>query len=126
MVNAELMLDPNIRDWVLLPIVAVMVMVGIGRSMVQVLLKSDMPADVNITKHRMLLTRSSKIRMNGGILPPRSFQLRKVCLGGYLHILLPTSCFNKSPGLLDTFSTEQGPVRISLLGSLFDNIFTDL
>lgn len=77
MANAELMLDPNIRDWVLLPIVAVMIMVGIGRSMVQVLLKADTVADLSITKHQMLLTRSNKLRMNGGILPPRSFQMRK-------------------------------------------------
>ena len=36
-----LLLDPRIRDWVVLPMVLLMAMVGVGRSYVQQLIKSD-------------------------------------------------------------------------------------
>lgn len=75
--SGELTLDPSIRDWVLLPIVLVMVMVGIGRSLAQQLMRSETPADVDIMKHQNLLTRARRVRENGRFLAPASFQLRK-------------------------------------------------
>jgi ER membrane protein complex subunit 3 len=40
MVNQEIFLDPAIRDWVLLPIMAVMLLVGIMRHYITLLLES--------------------------------------------------------------------------------------
>ena len=76
-VAGELTLDPSIRDWVLLPIVVVMVMVGIGRSMVQQLMKSDKPVDVELMKHQGLLARARRVRENGKYILPDSFGMRK-------------------------------------------------
>lgn len=78
MTDSDLMLDPKIRNWVLLPIVLIMVLVGIGRSMVQVLMKSGTKSDPEIVKHRQLLMRSGRLRSNGGYLTPRAFMMRKV------------------------------------------------
>lgn len=42
----EIILDPSIRDWVVLPMVAVMILIGLTRHFVSLLLKSDKPVDV--------------------------------------------------------------------------------
>mmetsp|Transcript_4570 Transcript_4570/g.5293 ORF Transcript_4570/g.5293 Transcript_4570/m.5293 type:complete len:286 (+) Transcript_4570:181-1038(+) len=73
----DLVLDPSIRNWVLLPIVYIMVLVGVGRSMAQQLMVSDNTSDIEIVKHRQLLMRSQRLRANGGFLTPRSFRMRK-------------------------------------------------
>mmetsp|Transcript_24312 Transcript_24312/g.29678 ORF Transcript_24312/g.29678 Transcript_24312/m.29678 type:complete len:285 (-) Transcript_24312:316-1170(-) len=77
----DLVLDPSIRNWVLLPIVFIMVLVGIGRSMVQQLMASDNTSDIDIVKHRQLLMRSQRLRASAGFLTPRSFLMRKEYLG---------------------------------------------
>ena len=42
----EIILDPSIRDWVVLPMFAVIVLVGLVRHYVSLLLVSDKPVDV--------------------------------------------------------------------------------
>lgn len=44
--DQQLVLDPAIRDWVVLPMVAIMVIVGVGRVYVQMLIKSEAAVDV--------------------------------------------------------------------------------
>ena len=44
--TSEIILDPSIRDWVVLPMVVVMVLVGLTRHFVSLLLKSEKAIDV--------------------------------------------------------------------------------
>jgi hypothetical protein len=39
--DEHLVLDPAIRNWVVLPMIGIMVLVGLGRHYVQQLIKSD-------------------------------------------------------------------------------------
>ena len=76
----NLLLDPAIRDWVVLPMVAMMVMVGLGRHYVQQLMKSD--ADLTEEKIeemrlKQTLGRAVKLRTSGVFINEESFQSRK-------------------------------------------------
>ena len=79
MTSFDLILDPQIRNWVLLPVVAVMLLVGVGRSLAQQLMRSDNQSDLEVIRHRQLLSRASRLRRLGGLLRPGSFAMRKVC-----------------------------------------------
>mmetsp|Transcript_17863 Transcript_17863/g.28958 ORF Transcript_17863/g.28958 Transcript_17863/m.28958 type:complete len:245 (+) Transcript_17863:31-765(+) len=72
----ELVLDPKIRNWVLLPILLVMILVQIGRSWVQVLLKGNSSGANENVKHMQLLSRSAKLRANNRLLTPVAFNMR--------------------------------------------------
>jgi len=79
----HLLLDPSIRDWVVLPLVAMMVMVGIGRHYVQQLMKSD--PEMNKEKFeemrlKQTLGRSQKTRMNRNFVHKEAWQARRLYL----------------------------------------------
>jgi hypothetical protein len=74
----DLVLDPNIRDWVFLPLIVIMFLIGILRSNVTLLLKSDpKPADKEQTKQAMALGRSRRLRANARYIPGSAFQARR-------------------------------------------------
>mmetsp|Transcript_31661 Transcript_31661/g.42886 ORF Transcript_31661/g.42886 Transcript_31661/m.42886 type:complete len:291 (-) Transcript_31661:269-1141(-) len=72
-----LVLDPQIRDWVVLPMVMIMVLMGLTRHYVQQLLESDKAINIVETKNKQTLMRANKLRMNGGFIPEESFNMRK-------------------------------------------------
>ena len=72
-----LILDPSIRDWVVLPMVAIMILMGLCRHYASVMLKSAQKMDVEELKQRQVLQRTSRLRMRGGMLPAESFNARK-------------------------------------------------
>jgi len=75
--QGELLLDPAIRDWVVLPMVAIMVLNGLCRHYAQQLLKSTTSLDADEIGQRQTLARCSRLRNRGQFLPPSSFQSRK-------------------------------------------------
>jgi hypothetical protein len=98
--SQSLFLDPALRDWVLLPIFVVMIMVGILRHYATLLLQStpkpeplksireqylpapslpSLPtgAQYNSTNHRRALGRSMLLRQNAYVLTRPVFELRK-------------------------------------------------
>jgi len=92
--SQSLFLDPALRDWVLLPIFVVMIMVGILRHYATLLLQSTpkpeplksireqyLPAlpfpQTRSTNHRRALGRSMLLRQNAYVLPRPIFELRK-------------------------------------------------
>ena len=77
MSEPELRLDPAIRMWVFLPIVAITFLVGIIRHYVSVLLSSDKKVDLAKVKDSQLLLRSRSLRENGRYLPKQSFLMRR-------------------------------------------------
>ena len=75
-----LILDPAIRDWVVLPLVLMVILVGMGRHYSQILLKSTpliTEGDLAELRCKQILQQSSRLRMNGRFLSSDSFQRRK-------------------------------------------------
>jgi len=73
----DLLLDPAIRIWVIVPIVLITFLVGIIRHHVTILLKSSKLADVELLKQSHILMRSQKLRDHGKYIPLESYLMRK-------------------------------------------------
>lgn len=78
MVSAStIVLDPEIRNWVLLPLFIIMVFKGIAQHYMQQLLRSNKPAPVDRVKHTNILMRAGRVRQNAAYIPYSAFQSRK-------------------------------------------------
>lgn len=74
----DLLLDPQIRDWVFLPLIVIMFLIGILRHNVTALLKSEpKPGDKEHLKQAMALARSRTLRANSRFVPAAAFHARK-------------------------------------------------
>jgi len=74
----ELVLDPHIRDWVFLPLFALMFLIGILRHNVTALLKGEPKAGkLDQLQQNMQLARSRRLRAACKHLPPSAFLARK-------------------------------------------------
>jgi hypothetical protein len=71
-----LLLDSQIRDWVLIPIVVVMMITSVLRHHMTEYLKSTPNTDLAAAQDGALLTYTASLRLNGHILPPASFAAR--------------------------------------------------
>lgn len=75
---AELLIDPNIRVWVFLPIVVISFLVGIVRHYASILLtnpkKIELPTQIQDSQ---AMIRARLLRENGKYLPAQSFAMRK-------------------------------------------------
>ena len=72
-----IMLDPSIRDWVLIPIVIIMFLMGILRNNVTKMLRKDPPVNMEQVKHNNQLMRARRLRANAPYIPHASFTARK-------------------------------------------------
>ncbi|KAF9114922.1 ER membrane complex subunit 3 [Mortierella sp. AM989] len=73
-----MLLDPAIRDWVLLPIMLVMVLVGVVRHQVTVLLNgTPRKADLKSARETKGLQRGAILRAFGSHVPQHAFEARK-------------------------------------------------
>eukprot|EP01035_Chromulina_nebulosa_P026608 gene26608-34851_t len=80
MEEEELLLDPAIRDWVVIPIIIMLVLVGMGRHYIQNLLKSDPiinETTLNEMRYKQTLGHSARLRINGCMLNEKAFARRK-------------------------------------------------
>ncbi|RHZ49031.1 hypothetical protein Glove_535g50 [Diversispora epigaea] len=78
--SQSLYLDPAIRDWVLIPIMVVMVLVGVLRDQITVLLgggASTKKATLKAIRESKVLMRGAALRNYGNHIPPSSFLNRK-------------------------------------------------
>jgi len=73
----ELMLDPAIRDWVLIPIVIIMFLMGILRNNVTKVLRKDSPPNEKMVLHNNQLMRARRLRANAAYIPQASFSARR-------------------------------------------------
>ena len=74
-----LLLDSSIRDWVVIPIVLILVFVGIGRHYVQELIKNDTKIrekDMDEIRYKQTMMQSQRLRSNGNYICERAFQRR--------------------------------------------------
>ncbi|RXM95656.1 ER membrane protein complex subunit 3 [Acipenser ruthenus] len=77
MAEPELLLDSNIRLWVILPIVFITFLVGVIRHYVSILLQSDKKLTLEQVSDSQVLIRSRILRENGKYIPKQSFLMRK-------------------------------------------------
>ncbi|POI21151.1 hypothetical protein CIB84_015103, partial [Bambusicola thoracicus] len=77
MSEPELLLDSNIRLWVVLPIVFITFFVGMIRHYVSILLQSDKRLTQEQVSDSQVLIRSRVLRENGKYIPKQSFLTRK-------------------------------------------------
>uniref|UniRef100_A0A4W3JYF2 ER membrane protein complex subunit 3 n=1 Tax=Callorhinchus milii TaxID=7868 RepID=A0A4W3JYF2_CALMI len=77
MAEPELLLDSNIRLWVVLPIVFITFFVGLIRHYISILLQSDKKLSEEQVSDSQVLIRSRILRENGKYIPRQSFLTRK-------------------------------------------------
>nr|CAG4645730.1 EOG090X0B72 [Lynceus sp. MCZ IZ 141354] len=74
---AELLLDPEIRTWVFLPIVLITFLVGVIRHYVSILISSQKKIELQQVQDSQALIRSRLLRENGKYIPKANFLMRK-------------------------------------------------
>ena len=74
----DLILDTQIRNWVLLPIVFILFLYGILRNNIGIFLRSERPSPLSAIRDRQLLIRSNRLRSNASFLPPQASSTRQV------------------------------------------------
>lgn len=72
-----LLIDPAIRDWVLLPLLALVVVLHFVRLYAMRLTASDAAPDVDELKQRSTVARAQRLRANGGFITGQGFAMRK-------------------------------------------------
>lgn len=73
----EILLDPSIRDWVLIPIVLATLLAAVLRNIIsQNMPESQQPSSDEV-KVQQAVMRSNRLKSSGGILPERAFKLRR-------------------------------------------------
>ncbi|ODQ52359.1 transmembrane protein [Saitoella complicata NRRL Y-17804] len=79
--DQDLYLDPALRDWVLFPILFVMILVGILRHNITVLLQSaPKKQPLKAIREQLSLQKSAIIRQNGHHISPAAFNARRAYL----------------------------------------------
>ncbi|KAG0500361.1 hypothetical protein HPP92_000433 [Vanilla planifolia] len=73
----DLVLDTAIRDWVLVPLSVVMVLIGILRYFVGKLMRSFQTPDEKKVREGQLILRARNLRAAGGFIPGKSFRSRR-------------------------------------------------
>ena len=93
-----MLIDPTIRDWVLFPLLALVIVVHYLRSSVMRLFASPPAPNVKEAAQKYLVARSARLRAAGGAITARGFAMRKDFLaGGEGAVLLDESVADKNP-----------------------------
>lgn len=87
----DLVLDTAIRDWVLIPLSVVMVLIGVLRYFLSAkLLRSSKLPDDKVIKEGQVMIRARNLRAAANFIPAKSFRARKVYYNneenGLLHV----------------------------------------
>ena len=75
--HVDLVLDPKIRDWVLIPLVVIMFLMGVLRNNVTKMLRKDTPPSRTQILQNNQLMRARRLRANACYIPAASFYARK-------------------------------------------------
>ncbi|XP_077232381.1 uncharacterized protein LOC143869457 [Tasmannia lanceolata] len=77
MLKSDLLIDPDIRLWVFLPIVMITFLVGVLRNYVTILLMSTKKVELQQIQDSQALMRARLLRENGKYLPKNSYLMRR-------------------------------------------------
>ncbi|KAI3907362.1 hypothetical protein MKW98_010712 [Papaver atlanticum] len=100
----DLVLDTAIRDWVLIPLSVVMVLIGILRYFVSKLMRSSSTPDAKMVKEGQVVLRARNLRVAANFIPLKSFRVRKAYFtneeDGLLHVPKGTAAPNPQAQML--------------------------
>ncbi|XP_073055976.1 uncharacterized protein [Primulina eburnea] len=86
----DLVLDTAIRNWVLIPLSVVMVLIGILRYFASKLIRSDQVPDIKMVKEGQVIIRARNLRAAANFIPEKSFRARRFYFSneenGLLHV----------------------------------------
>ncbi|CAK7345046.1 unnamed protein product [Dovyalis caffra] len=86
----DLVLDTAIRDWVLIPLTVVMILIGILRYFVSKLMRSQQNPDAKVVKEGQVVVRARNLRAGANFIPAKSFRARRAYFSneenGLLHV----------------------------------------
>ncbi|MQL84254.1 hypothetical protein Taro_016760 [Colocasia esculenta] len=77
MAGEDLVLDTAIRDWVLIPLSVVMVLIGVLRYFVSKLMRSHQSLDQKVVREGQVIVRARNLRAGANFIPTRAFSSRK-------------------------------------------------
>ena len=78
--DSLLLLDSAVRDWVVIPMVILLILVGMGRAYVQMLIRSDPvieEKDLAEIRYKQTVMACSRLRNHGHYINERAFRMRK-------------------------------------------------
>ena len=75
-----LVLDPWIRNWVVLPMVFMLILVGVGRHYVQQIIQSEDQSDIEVVKNKNTAMRAQMLRLHRGSVSEEAFAARRTFL----------------------------------------------
>lgn len=120
--SAELILDPQIRIWVFLPIALIAFLVGILRYYLSILLENKTNLDLQQLKKNCILQRARRLQYNCKYLPAKSFLDRRDAFNnpsnGYL--------MEKQPALVQTMPLTDSRYINEILKGNFLNVVSML
>lgn len=111
--TTDLIVDPQIRFWVFLPIVVITFLVGILRHYVSILLTGQKKIELQQLADSQLILRARSLRENCGYIPKNSFLIRKQAFNkedGYL--------LQKRPPVTQNMMTDPSMMTDMLKGNL--------
>lgn len=73
----DLVVDPNIRGWVFLPIIVITFLVGIFRHYISILLSSQKKVELQQLQDSQVILRARMLRENAKYIPKASFLMRR-------------------------------------------------
>jgi hypothetical protein len=76
-----MLIDPSIRDWVMIPILALVILSVFVRMYAMKLLSDAKPVDKDEAVQRATIARSARLRANGGYISHAGFVMRRAFLG---------------------------------------------
>ncbi|XP_065165718.1 ER membrane protein complex subunit 3 [Atheta coriaria] len=76
-VMTDLVVDPNIRGWVFLPIIVITFLVGIFRHYISILLSSQKKVELQQLQDSQVILRARMLRENAKYIPKASFLMRR-------------------------------------------------
>ena len=77
MSQSQLLLDPEIRDWVLLPLFLIILFASLLRHATSVMLRSSKKTDLSEATAKSLIARSQRLRQNNRSISHAAFRRRK-------------------------------------------------
>ncbi|KAE9589652.1 putative integral membrane protein EMC3/TMCO1 [Lupinus albus] len=91
----DLVLDTAIRNWVLIPLSVVMVLIGVLRYFVSKLLRSSQTPDAKIVKEGQVMLRARNLRAAANFIPSKAFHSRKIYFCNEVCLLSVYCSFQK-------------------------------